>query len=46
MPYEENGVLNVLVGQGSDGDYNGNSSALYQSKDNGTPGNILKKLRK
>ncbi|WP_279232174.1 hypothetical protein [Clostridium sp. HBUAS56017] len=23
MPYEKDGSLNVLVGQGSDGDYNG-----------------------
>lgn len=35
MPYEENGVLNILVGQGDDGDYNGNCEGLYISKDNG-----------
>ncbi|QXE20850.1 hypothetical protein [Clostridium sp. 001] len=35
MPYEKDGSLNVLVGQGSDGDYNGGCKALYQSKDNG-----------
>ena len=28
----------MLVGQGADGDYNGDSSALYQSKDNGDMG--------
>lgn len=35
MPYYENDELKVLVGQGSDGDYNGNSKALYKSSDNG-----------
>lgn len=35
MPYEKDGTLNVLVGQGADGDYNGGCKALYQSKDNG-----------
>lgn len=35
MPYEKDGSLDVLVGQGSDGDYNGGLKALYQSKDNG-----------
>lgn len=35
MPYEKDGILNVLVGQGSDGDYNGGCKALYQSTDNG-----------
>ncbi|SHH95502.1 hypothetical protein SAMN02745196_02055 [Clostridium collagenovorans DSM 3089] len=35
MPYEKDGVLNMLVGQGSDGDYNGGISALYESKDEG-----------
>lgn len=42
MPYEENGVLNVLVGQGSDGDHNGNSSALCQSKDEGITWEYIK----
>ncbi len=36
MPSEKDGSLNILVGQGSDGDYNGGSKALYQSKDKGT----------
>jgi len=35
MPYEEDGILNILVGQGADGDYNGGCKALYQSKDKG-----------
>lgn len=46
MPYEENGVLNVLVGQGSDGDYNGNSSVLYQSKDNGITWEYIEEVKK
>jgi len=35
MPYKKVGSLNILVGQGSDGDYKGGCKALYQSKDNG-----------
>lgn len=35
MPYEENGELYLLVGQGMDGDYKGGIKALYQSSDNG-----------
>lgn len=35
MPYNKNGNLNVLVGQGAYGDYNGGSKALYQSSDEG-----------
>ncbi|MCR1898848.1 hypothetical protein NSA47_07600 [Irregularibacter muris] len=35
MPYEENGILYLLIGQGQDGDYNGGIKALYQSKDDG-----------
>lgn len=38
MPYEENGVLYVLCGQGADGDYAGGDAAglaLYQSADGG-----------
>jgi hypothetical protein len=46
MPYEENGVLNVLVGQGSDGDHNGNSSALYQSKDQGITWEYVKEIKR
>ena len=36
MPYEEDGKLYLKVGQGQDGDYNGGSSALYQSSDEGS----------
>ena len=35
LPYKENDVLKMLVGQGQDGDYNGNNTVLYESKDNG-----------
>lgn len=35
MPYEENGVLKVQVGQGADGDYQGGRAAIYQSMDKG-----------
>lgn len=35
MPYKLGDKLCVLVGQGSDGDYNGNCDALYESSDNG-----------
>ena len=33
--YEKDGYLYMKVGQGSDGDYNGNSMGLYKSKDKG-----------
>jgi len=45
MPYEEEGVFNLLMGQGSDGDYNGNSSALYQSKDKGQTWEYIKEVK-
>lgn len=35
MPYEEDGILKMLIGQGADGDYHGGSKALYQSADQG-----------
>ncbi len=35
MPYREDDILYVKVGQGADGDYNGNSMGLYKSNDNG-----------
>ena len=35
MPYERDGALYMKVKQGSDGDYNGNSVALYKSYDRG-----------
>lgn len=45
MPFYDNGVLNMLVGQGADGDYNGNSSALYESKDNGATWEFIKEVK-
>ncbi len=45
MPYEKDGNLNILVGQGSDGDYNGGCKALYQSKDNGVTWQYLNEMR-
>lgn len=45
MPYEKDGVLIMLVGQGSDGDYNGNSRAQYQSKDNGETWEYVKEVK-
>lgn len=35
MPYEEDGKLFMLVGQGQDGDYKGGIDALFQSEDRG-----------
>lgn len=46
MPYEKDGVFNMLVGQGTDGDYNGDSSALYQSKDNGETWEFVEEVKK
>ncbi|PHF45730.1 glycosyl hydrolase [Bacillus pseudomycoides] len=46
MPYEEDGVFNMLVGQGADGDYNGDSSVLYQSKDKGETWEYIKEVKK
>lgn len=46
MPYKEDGILNILVGQGTDGDYNGNSSALYQSKDEGITWEYIKEVKR
>lgn len=44
MPYEEDGNLNILVGQGADGDYNGGCKALYQSKDEGKTWQYIKEV--
>ncbi|PHE14724.1 glycosyl hydrolase [Bacillus pseudomycoides] len=46
IPYEKDGVFNMLVGQGADGDYNGDSSALYQSKDKGETWEYIKEVEK
>lgn len=44
-PYEKDGSLNVLVGQGSDGDYNGRCKALYKSVDNGITWKYIDELK-
>lgn len=45
MPYyEEKGNLNILIGQGSDGDYNGGCKALYQSTDEGRTWEYIKEV--
>ena len=46
MPYEQDGTINMLVGQGADGDYNGNSKVLYQSKDQGITWEFIKEVKK
>jgi len=46
MPYEKDGTINVLVGQGSDGDHNGGSKALYQSTDKGITWKYIKEAEK
>lgn len=46
MPYNKSGSLNVLVGQGSDGDYNGGCKALYESKDDGVTWTYIKEVPK
>lgn len=46
MPYKKNGKLNVLIGQGADGDYNGNSKALYQSENQGKTWQYVKEVAK
>lgn len=49
MPYEKDGVLYVLCGQGADGDYDGGDQAglaLYQSTDGGHTFSFVKIQRK
>lgn len=46
VPFEMDGVFSMLVGQGSDGDYNGNSSELYQSEDKGLTWKFVKEVKK
>lgn len=44
-PYEKDGELYLNMGQGADGDYNGNSSLLYTSKDKGKTWECLKEVK-
>ena len=46
MPYEENGALFTLVGQGEDGDYNGGTSALYRSNNDGKTWEYIAEIKK
>lgn len=46
MPYKNGKALDILVGQGSDGDYNGGCKALYESKDDGVTWNYVKEVAK
>lgn len=45
VPYEKDGVLYLNVEQGADGDYNGNSSLLYSSKDEGKTWEYVKEVK-
>lgn len=45
MPYEEDGILYLEVGQGADGDHNEGSRALFQSSNNGETWEFVEKLR-
>jgi uncharacterized membrane protein len=42
VPTQKGNVLQLLVGQGQDGDYNGGCNALYQSEDNGVTWEFVK----
>lgn len=44
MPYEEGGMLKMLIGQGADGDYHEGSKALYQSEDQGITWEYVKEV--
>lgn len=46
MPHNQDGTLNMLVGQGADGDYNGICKALYGSKDQGITWEFIKEVKK
>ena len=45
MPTKEGENLNISVGQGSDGDYNGGIKALYRSKDQGKTWEYVKEAK-
>lgn len=44
VPYEKDGNLYLNLGQGADGDYNGNSSLLYVSKNKGKTWEYIKEV--
>ncbi|MEG2788823.1 MAG: hypothetical protein RR942_13505 [Romboutsia sp.] len=45
VPYEKDGGLYLNIGQGADGDYNGNSSLIYTSKDKGQTWEYVKEVK-
>ena len=45
MPYIKDGKSGILIGQGSDGDYNGGCKALYESKDEGNTWEYVKEVK-
>lgn len=45
VPYEKDGELYLNIEQGADGDYNGNSSLLYRSKDKGKTWEYIKEVK-
>jgi hypothetical protein len=45
VPYEKDGKLYLNIEQGADGDYNGNSSLLYSSKDKGKTWEYVKEVK-
>lgn len=45
VPYKKDGKLYLNIGQGADGDYNGNSSLLYTSKDDGKTWEYSKEVK-
>ena len=45
MPYIKDGKSEILIGQGSDGDYNGGCKALYESKDEGNTWEYVKEVK-
>ncbi|MGL5381271.1 WD40/YVTN/BNR-like repeat-containing protein [Clostridium sp.] len=46
IPYEKDGKHYVNIGQGADGDYDGNSSLIYSSNDNGRTWEYIEKTDK
>lgn len=45
MPYEKDGVLEMKVGQGSDGDYLEGGTGLYESKNQGQTWTYVKEIK-
>lgn len=45
IPYIKDGKIEILIGQGSDGDYNGGCKALYESKNEGNTWEYVKEVK-